>query len=362
MNLSRFGFERRPFPNTLDTALYYPATSQELALARMKQAFEEEEGVVVLTGEAGTGKTLLCHCFVQRYTAGTVTAFLTNSHVSSRKDLLQAILFDLSLPYENATEQELRLRLTDFVLNNYSDGKQTLVIVDEAQNLSVECLEELRLLSNLEAGMGKALQILLVAQPSLLLRLQQPELQALRHRVAVRMALMPLTLAESVDYVVHHLRNAGGQPDGLFSEEALELLANASAGVPRVLGRMARHSLRMADEMELECIDAEVVYEVIAEESPTSSDIGDSITPEQDAKETLVTEEENYEESLSEGDFSDEDDAADIHTTPGKTGDAHSADTEIMLPPIPEEAWEDDLQGDKNSLLYQLFDPPKRSA
>src|SRR5262249_21419088 len=108
---AHFGFRERPFRATPDTACYYPATSPEQALARLLQALRDDEGMVLLTGEPGTGKTLLCHCLLERLGPEVTSAFLTNSHVSDAAGLLQAILYDLSLPYEKRTEQELRLAL-----------------------------------------------------------------------------------------------------------------------------------------------------------------------------------------------------------------------------------------------------------
>src|SRR4051794_16696361 len=112
MYLTHFGLVRRPFPSTPDTASYYPATAHEQALARLREALDDGEAMMLLTGVAGTGTPLLCHGLLERKTESGATAFLTNSHIGTRRDLLQAVLYDLALPYETGTEQELRLRLT----------------------------------------------------------------------------------------------------------------------------------------------------------------------------------------------------------------------------------------------------------
>lgn len=264
MGASHFGLRQRPFPATPDPARYYPATSHERALARLLGGLGDGEGVVVLTGLPGTGKTLLCHCLLERLGSGVSIAFLTNSHVGDRAGLLQAILFDLSLPYEERGEQELRLALTDHLLRGYEAGRGTILIVDEAQHLTPDHLEELRLLGNLEARSGKALQVVLVGQPALLETLRRPELAALAQRLAVRAELEPLALQEAADYLLHHVRVAGGRPERLFADEALELLARQTGGVPRLLNQAAHQALNLAAEAGSAQVDAEAAVEALA--------------------------------------------------------------------------------------------------
>src|SRR5437879_9481991 len=151
MDGSFFGLGQRPCRNTPDAAGYYPATGHELALAPLRQAIGDDEGLALLTGAPGTGKTLLCHRLIELVGPDVATAFLTNSHFRDRAGLLQAILYDLSLPYEGHGEQELRLALTDYLLKNFGAGRRSLLLIDEAQHLTPDLLEELRLLGNLEA-------------------------------------------------------------------------------------------------------------------------------------------------------------------------------------------------------------------
>src|SRR5207302_3348699 len=138
--------------------------------------------VALLTGAPGTGKTLLCHWLLERLGSGVTSAFLTSSRFGDRTALLQAVLYDLSLPYEGG-EQSLRLRLMEFLLHNYGAGKRAVLVLDEAQHLTPDLLEELRLLGNLESGQGKAFQVLLAGQPALLETLCRPELSAFKQRV-----------------------------------------------------------------------------------------------------------------------------------------------------------------------------------
>src|SRR5262245_30972090 len=129
---SHFGLRRRPFRPTPDSTCYYPATAHEHCLTRLAQALADDEGMVLLTGAPGLGKTLLCHCLLERLEGEVTSAFLTNTHFRDRTGLLQAILYDLSLPYEGRGEQELRLALTDHLLQNYQAGRRTVLVVDEA--------------------------------------------------------------------------------------------------------------------------------------------------------------------------------------------------------------------------------------
>lgn len=261
---THFGLRQRPFPATPDPARYYPSTSHERAIARLLGGLADGEGVLALTGTPGTGKTLLCHCLLERLGSATSIVFLTNSHVGNRTGLLQAILFDLSLPYEGRSEQEMRLALTEHLLRGYGQGQGTILVLDEAQHLTPDLLEELRLLGNLEARSGKALQVVLVGQPALLETLRRPELAALGQRLAIRVEVQPLALQEAADYLLHHVRIAGGRPERLFADEALELLSRQTQGVPRLLNQAAHQAINLAAEAGSAQVDAEAVLEALA--------------------------------------------------------------------------------------------------
>jgi type II secretory pathway predicted ATPase ExeA len=264
MDVSRFGLRQRPFPASPDTACYYPATGHELALTRLLRGLADGAGVLVLTGEPGTGKTLLCHRLLERLGNNARSAFLTNSHFRDRVGLLQAILYDLQLPYAGKSEQEMRLALTEHLLEGFADGKSTVLIVDEAHHLTPDLLEELRLLGNLEARSGKALQVVLVGQPSLCTTLRQPEMGPLRQRVAARTELGRLNVDEAADYLLHHVRVAGGRPEAVLQEEAVEVLARQTSGAPRLLNQAAHEALCLAEEAGATQVDAEAALEALA--------------------------------------------------------------------------------------------------
>jgi len=260
---SHFGLRDRPFRPTPDAGSYYPATGHELALDQLRVALAEGQGLALLTGAPGTGKTLLCHVLLERLGDVFNPALLTNSHVGNVAGMLQAILHDLSLPYEGRGEQELRLSLTDALLNSYAQGRPTLLMFDEAQNLPPDALEELRLLGNLEGREGKAIQVILVAQPLFLESLDQPQLAALRQRLAVRAQLCALTQDEAADFLVHQIRAVNGKPERVFSDEALSLLARGSEGIPRLLNQTAHQALSLACRAAMDQVDAEVALEAL---------------------------------------------------------------------------------------------------
>ncbi|MBY0232078.1 MAG: AAA family ATPase [Gemmataceae bacterium] len=232
------------------------------------------EGVVALFGPPGTGKTLLSLLLAERLAEGSEVSLLPSAP-SGRAGLLQAALHDLGQPYEGRTEAEARLALVDHLLAKYREGRRTVLLLDEAHSLAPEALEEVRMLGNLEGRGGKALQAVLIGLPDMQAMLLRPSLACLRQRLAVRAQLDPLPLDEAVDYVLHHVRAAGGDPAALFSQEALEMLARASGGVPRLLGQGATAALRIAAGAEAEQADAEAMTEALSRLGMSAADEGD---------------------------------------------------------------------------------------
>lgn len=251
----------RPIP---DSDAYYPATSHEQALACALTALAEDEGMALIVGGPGLGKTLLGHCLLDRLGRAVPSAFLLTTHFREPAALLQALLYDFALPHEGRTEEEMRLALTDHLLQNYEAGRKAVLVIDEAQHLSPEVLEELRLLGNLEGKQGKAVQVVLLSLPAILETLQLPELESLQQRLAARAELRPFDQHESTDYLLHLARRVCPRPEELVTEEALQIVAQSCHGVPRLLNRVLHKALGLARAGEAQILDAEAVLEAVS--------------------------------------------------------------------------------------------------
>ncbi len=261
----RFGLSRRPFAVSAEAPAYYPSSGHELVLKALLAAIQEHQAFAVLTGEPGTGKTLILHRLAESLDSQRLMTWISNTHLPDPAALFQTLLYDLERPREGKSEQELRLAVTDLLLQSYQAGKPVILLIDEAHHLRPELLEELRLLTNLEARDGKALQVVLAGLPSSLQTLRLPELASLSQRIGVQLELGGMGVHEAVDYLVHQLRAAGGRPERIITEEALETLARGTLGVPRLLNKAGSAAFRLAFLAEQPMVDAEAVMEALSE-------------------------------------------------------------------------------------------------
>jgi general secretion pathway protein A len=237
-----YGLREKPFSLSPDPRYLFLADSHREALAHLLYGIEQGEGFIAITGEVGTGKTTLCRTLLQRIESGTEVAFIFNPQLSAL-ELLQAISAELGLETGDHTRRELTDQLNRFLLTKRQEQHRVLLIIDEAQNLAPDALEQVRLLSNLETNTAKLIQIVLIGQPELDAILEQPSLRQLCQRISVRWRLSPLSSNETREYVRHRLRIAAGAPRDLFSELALREIYRRSKGIPRVINLLCDRAL-----------------------------------------------------------------------------------------------------------------------
>jgi len=241
--LNHFGLTELPFGITPDTSFTYSVQHHQEALNTLLLALAQGEGFVKISGEVGTGKTLLCRRLLQSLDDGWVTAYLPNPNLDART-LFLALAEELGLSAVGDLDQYHLVRcINSALLDHAREKKRVVLCIDEAQAMSIETLEALRLLSNLETEKQKLLQIVLFGQPELDAKLNRPEVRQLLQRIAFHYRLGGLKKSEVANYVGHRLRVAGYHGDGLFSPPALRFLHRASGGTPRLINILAHKSL-----------------------------------------------------------------------------------------------------------------------
>ena len=243
MYLKHFGLTELPFGITPDTSFIYSVQYHQEALNTLLLALSEGEGFVKISGEVGTGKTLLCRRLLQTLDESWVTAYLPNPNLNA-DTLFLALAEELGIKDAVGLDQYHLVRRINHALLGFARGKKRVVVcIDEAQVMPVETLEALRLLSNLETEKRKLLQIVLFGQPELDVKLHRPEVRQLLQRIAFHYHLGGLKKSEIANYVAHRLRVAGYRGDGLFSPAAMRALHRASGGTPRLINILAHKSL-----------------------------------------------------------------------------------------------------------------------
>jgi general secretion pathway protein A len=263
MYKSFYNLKRNPFEITPDPTFLFPTRRHNEALAALYYGVRRHKGFVVLTGEVGTGKTLLLRCLLQslRQSDDVKYAYVFNGRLSPL-EFLQYIAGDLGLPAAGKNKSELLLQLASYVVARGEKQLTTVLVVDEAHHLSTDILEEIRLLTNLETANEKLLQILLVGQPELDEKLDSFELRQLKQRIALRSHLAPLDLNETRGYIERRLQLAGSpNPAALFPQETGASVYRHSRGFPRLINTICENALiaayaRQATEVAPDIIDA----------------------------------------------------------------------------------------------------------
>jgi general secretion pathway protein A len=261
-----YGFAEKPFSLTPDPKYLYRSESHANAFELLQYAIERREGFVVITGDIGTGKTTLCRALLEQTDRKTFTALLLNPFLSE-EDLLKAILQDLGVLSRNderfavnpPSKQDLIQTLYDFLLSLIPLGARAVLIIDEAQNLPLPILEQIRILSNLETDKEKLLQIILVGQLNLIPLLRSPELRQLDQRISIRYQLKPLTEEEGAAYIAHRLAVANGSRTVTFLPKAVQRIHGYSAGIPRLINLLCDRALLGAYSAQTARVTPEMV-------------------------------------------------------------------------------------------------------
>lgn len=257
-----FGLTRNPFDLTPDPTCFVSTPGHNEALAALYYGVRRHKGFVVVTGEVGTGKTLLIRCLLRllKQSSDVAYAYVYNSRLSAT-EFLQYILADLRLPTSGKTKAELLLDFGAFLIGRDANKQTTVLIIDEAHHLSAELLEEIRLLSNLETTDDKLLQIVLVGQPELDEKLDSVGLRQLKQRIALRAQLGSLSLEETTEYIAKRLEIAGAsaERDPIFPADAIESIYVYSQGLPRLINTICENCLIAAYAKELPSVTPEIV-------------------------------------------------------------------------------------------------------
>ncbi len=259
-----FGFKERPFKLLPDPTYLFLSKSHEEALAHLKYAVEHGDGFVEITGEVGTGKTTLCRVFLDRLSDDTEAAYIFNPRLDEVQ-LLKSINDELHVDSSASNAKELIDALNAFLMQMKAVNKNVIVIIDEAQNLSINVLEQLRLLSNLETTRSKLIQIILVGQPELAEMLDSHELRQLGQRVTLSCYLAPLNFKETSAYIEHRLQIALTKPGHLFSKAALKEIYKYASGIPRLINIICDRSLLIAYSRNRKKISGNTVRMAIRE-------------------------------------------------------------------------------------------------
>ena len=255
---------RNPFEISPDPYFFYPTPRHNEALANLNYGVQRRKGFVVVTGEVGTGKTLLVRCLLEALNRNQISfAYVFNPRLSAL-DFLRYVLTDLRLPMTGKTKSEMLAHLNNYLIARFRRGSTAALIVDEAQLLSWELLEEIRLLTNLETSQQKLLQIVLVGQPELDQKLDSPHLRQLKQRVGLRCRLEPLSLEELRGYIHRRLELAGANSHGatIFADGAIESVHRFSRGIPRLINTLCENSLVSGYARQSSQVTPEIVQEV----------------------------------------------------------------------------------------------------
>lgn len=261
MYLNHFGFNSKPFAMSPDPTFLYESQQHAAALTMLEYAMESHAQFCLLTGEIGSGKTTLVRRLIRMLGDRVTVGLVSNTHGRFRS-IHPWALSALNITPRDASEISQYEALNEFFIDEYAKGRRTLLIFDEAQNLSIRTLEELRLLSNVNSENDVVLQTMLVGQPELRLKMAKPDLRQFAQRVAVDFHLNALTLSDAESYIWHRL-SVAGRADGVFQRKAIKVIHEHSGGIPRLINQLCDLSLVYAYAEQALIVTAPIVEGVI---------------------------------------------------------------------------------------------------
>jgi general secretion pathway protein A len=259
-----YGLKERPFNVTSDPAFFFSSKKHKEAISHLIYGVSQRKGIIVLTGEIGTGKTTICRFFLNHIGKNVKTAFILNPSFSENQ-LLESIVKDFGISFKSKSKLDLVWELNNFLLRESNAGNNLVLIVDEAQNLNPGLLEQIRLLSNLETEKDKLLQVILVGQPELNNRINLHDLRQLRQRIMVRYHIGPLDKDELQSYINHRLGIAGSKGKIEFSNESIDLINRFSSGTPRLINMICDRALLAGFVAETYHIDSNIIKRCLEE-------------------------------------------------------------------------------------------------
>lgn len=259
-----YGFREKPFNLTPDPKFLYLSAKHHEAFAHLEFGLRQRGGFIVVSGEVGTGKTTLCRYFLERLDESTVSAFILYPALGTT-ELLRAVNRDLGIPFDGKTDKQLIDVLHEFLLESRAAGKNIVIVIDEAQNLSRDVLEQVRMVSNLETDTEKLIQIVLMGQSELNDLLAQRDLRQLAQRITARYHLDSLSRREMTLYIRHRLAVAGGIGQVDFTAGALRRIHRFSGGIPRLINLVCDRALLAGYVLEKNLIDGAVVRRAVKE-------------------------------------------------------------------------------------------------
>lgn len=265
-----FGFSDKPFSVPPDSSYLYLSDKHQKALNSLEYSIYNQASLTVITGDIGSGKTTLIRELMRKLEDDITVGMVSNVVNASFTELLQWILYAFELDYRKKGKVDLFETFTDFLIDNYAKNGRTLLIIDEAQNLGIEALEQLRTLSNINVDKHNVLQLILVGQPNLRNILHQPELLQLAQRVEVDYFLEPLNPSETKHYIQHRLRVAGGN-ENLFNDDTYALICKSTGGVPRLINIVCETALMYAFSDDKHEIDLEIIRQVLEDKKESLS-------------------------------------------------------------------------------------------